>query len=107
MRLDTNVTAKKRPRYTLLNDPGSAAGNEIIVTIFDWQGKAPIRATLGWMAHSREGGHVGPDESEEVDVGLALAQAQRLLQRYGFRRIVIVLEHEDLWDPAWGDLVRR
>ena len=68
MRLDTNVTAKKRPRYTLLDDPGSAAGNEIIVTIFDWQGKAPIRATLGWMAHSREGAHVGPDESEEVTV---------------------------------------
>lgn len=107
MRFGTNVTGTKRPSYTLLDDPGMAAGNEIIVTIFDWQGKAPIRATLGWIEHAREGGQIGPDESEEVEVGLALAQARRLQQRYGFRRIVIVLEHDDLWDPTWGDLVRR
>ncbi|MBB5755208.1 hypothetical protein [Prosthecomicrobium pneumaticum] len=107
MRLDTNVTAKERPIYTVLDDPGLAAGNEIIVTIFDWQGRAPVRATLGWMAHARKEAEVGPDESDEVEVGLALARARQLQQRYGFQRIVIVLEHEDLWDPAWGELVRR
>lgn len=107
MRLDTNMTAKERPIYTVLDDPGLAAGNEIIVTIFDWQGKAPVRATLGWMVDARKGAEVRPDESDEVEVSLALARARHLQQRYGFQRIVIVLEHEDLWDPAWGELVRR
>jgi len=106
MRLGTTVTVNEQPTYVLLDDPASAVGNDLIVTIFDWQGSAPVRATVGWVAHAQKGAEIGPDESEEVEVGLALAQARHLLQRYGFQKIVIVLEHEDLWDPAWGVLVR-
>jgi hypothetical protein len=97
---------KDRPNYTVLDDPMSAAENEIIVTIFDWQGKAPVRATVGWNAHSRDGTEIGPDEGDEREVEAALAQAHRLAKRYGFRRIDIVLEHDDLWDPKWGNLIR-
>jgi len=96
-----------RRRYTVLDDPNSAIENEVIVTVFDWHGKAPVRATVGWNAHSRKGRDVGSDEGAERDVEAALAQAHRLVERYGFQCIVIVLEHEDLWDPKWGTLIRR
>lgn len=107
MNVRTDRNSKERATYTVLDDPGTATGNEIIVTIFDWQGKAPLRATLGWMAYAKEAAEVGPDESEEVEVDIALARARHLQQRYGFQRIVIVLERDDLWDPAWGDLARN
>lgn len=95
-----------KPTYIALEDPNSAVENEVIVTIFDWHGKAPVRATVGWNAHSRRGRDVGSDEGAEIAVEKALAQAHRLVERYGFQCIVIVLEHEDLWDPKWGTLVR-
>ena len=93
--------------YTVLDDPNAAMENEVIVTIFDWHGNAPVRATVGWNAHSRKGRNIGSDEGAEKDVEAALAQAHRIVERYGFQGIVIVLEHEDLWDPKWGALVRR
>ena len=91
------VVPKGRGIYTVLDDPSSAAEKEIIVTIFDWNGQAPVRATVGWNAHLRNETEVGPVEGDEREVEAALVQAHHLKERYGFRRIVIVLEHDDLY----------
>ena len=61
---------------------------------------------FGWNAHSHGGIEVGPDEGDKAEVEAALAEAHRLTRRHGFRPIVIVLEHDDLWDPKWGNLFR-
>ena len=102
------MVSTREPTYAVIDDPNSAVENEVIVTIFDWHGQAPVRATVGWNAHfRRKVGDVGSDEGAERDVESALAQAQRLVERYGFQCVVIVLEHDDLWKPQWGTLVRR
>lgn len=54
-----------------------------------------------WLANGVKiiGAMEGP-----MAVPFALARAEELRQRYGFNRIVIWVQHRELWDNSWGEL---
>ncbi len=59
-----------------------------------------VRAAVWWDA--KAGVEAGEQQHLLVSDALAAAEAARAL--HGFDEIVVVLQSDDLWDPAWGTL---
>lgn len=84
------VTVGIRSDTRLLTIAGLQFGQrEAVVYWPDWPGRGePIEADLE-----------GPMPVED-----ALERAQKLCSRYAFKRVVIWLQHRELWDNRWGKL---
>jgi hypothetical protein len=85
---------------------GEGVEDAVKVTIFDVAGQ-----TTGLIWHppvrSRNGVPITP-KVDFLPADKALdAAIERLfvLRPFGFRQIVVRLEQEELWDPAWGELI--
>ena len=58
----------------------------------DWPGRTePLKAGLE-----------GP-----MSVENALAKAEKLCSRFGFKRVVVWVQHRELWDNRWGSLAAQ
>jgi hypothetical protein len=61
-------------------------------------------AVLFWPDWAGKDGHVAADIEGPMEVEAALTRAEALLARHGFKRIVVWLQHHELWDENWGKL---
>lgn len=84
------VTVGIRSDTRMLTIAGLQFGQrEAIIYWPDWSGRdEPIKAALE-----------GPMPVED-----ALERAGKLCSRYAFKRVVIWLQHRELWDGRWGKL---
>lgn len=84
------VTVGVRSDTRMLTIAGLQFGQlEALLYWPDWQGRGePLKGALE-----------GPMPVEE-----ALERAEKLYSRYAFRRVVIWLQHRELWDERWGKL---
>ena len=42
-----------------------------------------------------------------MPVSQALERAEELQTRHGFRRVVVWLQHREMWDDRWGELLEE
>jgi hypothetical protein len=42
-----------------------------------------------------------------MPVNDALRRAEQVCARYAFRRVVVWLQHRELWDDRWGQLAQK
>lgn len=78
---------------------GEDAGNAVTVGIeADANGRP--KAAVWWPAS----GDVDGDEVQYDDVPAAFAAAEAARQLHNFAEIVVVLQDELLWNPAWGEI---
>lgn len=62
------------------------------------------RASVMWPDRLHQGDKVVGAGEHCNSVPEALARADEIAALYGFQRVVISIQHRDLWDEAWGEL---
>jgi hypothetical protein len=87
------VTVGIRTDTRMLTIAGLQFGQREAVLYWpDWPGRGePIKAAIE-----------GPMQVED-----ALERAERLRSRYAFDRVVLWLQHRELWDDRWGKLAAQ
>ncbi|WP_127752490.1 hypothetical protein [Devosia sp. 1566] len=78
---------------------GEDAGNAVTVGIEAGSDGRPF-AAVWWPAS----GDVDGDEAQYDDVASAFAAAEAARQLHGFAEVVVVLQDDLLWNPAWGEI---
>jgi hypothetical protein len=59
-----------------------------------------LLAAVWWPAHD----DVDADEADYPSVPEAFAAAEAAKELHGFSEVVVTLQSDDLWDPAWGEI---
>lgn len=61
-------------------------------------------AEVYWAERAGTGGTIAAGVEGPMPVEAALKRADQLCQTYGFERVVVYLQHRELWDDRWGRL---
>lgn len=64
-------------------------------------------AVVFWPDWAGAKGHVRAALEGPMPVEAALKRAENLRADHGFKRIVLWLQHQELWDVRWGKLAAR
>ncbi len=62
------------------------------------------QAQVYWPERPGNGNALAAGVEGPMSVEAALKRADELCHRYGFTRVVIYLQHRELWDDRWGSL---